>query len=151
MEWEKCYQHPPRPWSTRMDKQTILVDTTWKGESPYPTGDQEPPRTLNDFITRKFESLEDICIPSEIENLRLISGAGEILSLANPKFAQKVDKSYRIFSDSTPMISYLILGPGRLLMPWNFLLPTKRLLCYRHSRHPFRTPTPLFAMQFTEG
>ncbi|MBW2634250.1 MAG: hypothetical protein JRE14_09055 [Deltaproteobacteria bacterium] len=53
-------------------------------------GIKNPPRTINDFITKKYPSLEDICISTGVENLRLLSGASEILSLANLQFAQKV-------------------------------------------------------------
>ena len=85
-------------WLTRMGKRTILVDMDLGGANLHTLlGIKSPPRTLNDFITRKYDSLEDICLSPEIENLRLISGAGEILSLANPKFAQKVKLIKNIF------------------------------------------------------
>ena len=85
-------------WLTRMGKRTILVDMDLGGANLHTLlGIKSPPRTLNDFVTRKYNSLEDICLSAEIENLRLISGAGEILSLANPKFAQKVKLIKNIF------------------------------------------------------
>ena len=85
-------------WLTRMGKRTILVDMDLGGANLHTLmGIKSPPRTLNDFITRKYDSLEDICLSPDIENLRLISGAGEILSLANPKFAQKVKLIKNIF------------------------------------------------------
>ena len=78
-------------WLTRMGKQTVLVDTDLGGANLHTLmGLKTAPRTLNDFITRKYDSLEDICLDSDVENLRLISGASEILSLANPKYAQKM-------------------------------------------------------------
>lgn len=78
-------------WLARTGKRTILVDTDLGGANLHTLmGIKSPPRTLNDFITKKYSSLEDICLDSEVENLRLISGASEILSLANPKFAQKM-------------------------------------------------------------
>jgi flagellar biosynthesis protein FlhG len=109
-------------WLTRMDKQTILVDTDLGGANLHTLmGIKSPPRTLNDFITRKFDSLEDICIPSEIENLRLISGAGEILSLANPKFAQKVKIIQNIFRLDADYI-VLDLGAGTSFNALDFFL-----------------------------
>ena len=78
-------------WLARTGKRTILVDTDLGGANLHTLmGIKSPPRTLNDFITKKYSSLEDICLDSDVENLRLISGASEILSLANPKFAQKM-------------------------------------------------------------
>lgn len=77
-------------WLARMGKQTILMDVDLGGANLHTLlGIKSPPRTINDFITKKYNSLEDICINTEIENLRLISGASEILSLANLQFAQK--------------------------------------------------------------
>ncbi len=78
-------------WLARKGKQTILVDTDLGGANLHTLlGIKSPSRTLNDFISKKYDSLEEICIESEIENLRLICGASEVLSLANPQFAQKV-------------------------------------------------------------
>ncbi|MBW2266646.1 MAG: P-loop NTPase [Deltaproteobacteria bacterium] len=78
-------------WLARKGKQTILVDTDLGGANLHTLlGIKSPSRTLNDFIAKKYDSLEEICIESEIENLRLICGASEVLSLANPQFAQKV-------------------------------------------------------------
>ncbi|MEA1935384.1 MAG: P-loop NTPase [Thermodesulfobacteriota bacterium] len=78
-------------WLARMGKRTILMDIDLGGANLHSLmGINNPPRTLNDFITRKYESLEDICIDTEVKNLRLICGASEILSLANPLFAQKL-------------------------------------------------------------
>ena len=72
-------------WLARMGNRTILVDVDLGGANLHTLlGIKSPARTLNDFITRKFESLEDICIETEEKNLRLISGASDVLSLANP-------------------------------------------------------------------
>ena len=74
-----------------MGKRTVLIDVDLGGANLHTLlGIKNPPRTLNDFITRKFASLEEICIDTEAKNLRLISGASEVLSLANPHFSQKV-------------------------------------------------------------
>ena len=78
-------------WLARMGNRTILVDVDLGGANLHTLlGIKSPSRTLNDFITRKFESLEDICIETEEKNLRLISGASDVLSLANPHFSQKI-------------------------------------------------------------
>lgn len=122
-------------WLTRMDKRTILVDTDLGGANLHTLiGIKSPPRTLNDFITRKFGSLEDICIPTEIQNLRLISGAGEILSLANPKFAQKVKIIQAIFRLRADYI-VLDLGAGTSFNALDFFLVA-------HQKIAVLTPQP---------
>ena len=74
-----------------MGKRTIIVDVDLGGANVHTLlGIKSPPRTINDYITKKFPKLEDICIDTGVENLRLLSGASEILSLANLQFAQKV-------------------------------------------------------------
>jgi flagellar biosynthesis protein FlhG len=78
-------------WLARMGNRTILMDVDLGGANLHTLlGIKSPARTLNDFITRKFESLEDICIETGEKNLRLISGASDVLSLANPHFSQKI-------------------------------------------------------------
>ncbi len=122
-------------WLTRMDKQTILVDTDLGGANLHTLlGIKSPPRTLNDFITRKFDSLEDICIGCGIDNLRLISGAGEILSLANPKFAQKVKIIQNIFRLPADYI-ILDLGAGTSFNALDFFLVA-------HQKIAVLTPQP---------
>lgn len=97
-------------WLARMGKRTILVDVDLGGANLHTLmGIKSPPRTLNDFITRKYKSLEDICIDTEVENLRLISGASEILSLANLQFAQKTKIIQNIFMLEA---SYVVLDLG---------------------------------------
>ena len=72
------------------DKRTILVDIDLGGANLHTLlGMKNPPKTVNDFIQRKYPSLAQICIDTEVENLRILCGASEILSLANLQFAQK--------------------------------------------------------------
>jgi flagellar biosynthesis protein FlhG len=75
----------------QMGKRTIIVDVDLGGANVHTLlGIKSPPKTINDYITKKYPNLEDICINTGVENLRLLSGASEILSLANLQFAQKV-------------------------------------------------------------
>ena len=77
-------------WFARKGKKTILVDADLGGANLHTfMGIKNPPRTLNDFVTRRYDALEEICLDTELENLRLISGASDILSLANIHLAQK--------------------------------------------------------------
>jgi flagellar biosynthesis protein FlhG len=78
-------------WLARTGNKTVLMDVDLGGANLHTLlGIKSPDRTLNDFITRKFNELEDICIDTSEKNLRLISGASDVLSLANPHFSQKV-------------------------------------------------------------
>jgi flagellar biosynthesis protein FlhG len=78
-------------WLARMGHRTVLMDVDLGGANLHTLlGIKSPDRTLNDFITRKFNELADICIDTSEKNLRLISGASDVLSLANPHFSQKI-------------------------------------------------------------
>ena len=109
-------------WLTRMGKHTILVDTDLGGANLHTLmGIRTPPRTLNDFITKKYNSLEDICIDPGIQNLRLISGASEILSIANPKYVQKTKIIQGIYKLGADYI-VLDLGAGTSFNALDFFL-----------------------------
>ena len=56
---------------------------TWLG-IPYPEA------TLSDLIKARVRKIDDILIETGIENLSIISGAQDILEIANPKYAQKM-------------------------------------------------------------
>ena len=74
----------------RKGQQTILVDADLGGANVHTLmGVKTPACTLNDFVTRKYTSIADICIDTPVDNLQLVCGASEILSLANPQYAQK--------------------------------------------------------------
>ena len=78
-------------WLARMGHRTVLMDVDLGGANLHTLlGIKSPDRTLNDFITRKYNDLGDICIDTSEKNLRLISGASDVLSLANPHFSQKI-------------------------------------------------------------
>ena len=89
--WKECRKYDPGLLAGP-DGKTDRSDRRRSGGGNLHTllGIKSPPRTVNDFITRKFGSLEEICIDTGAKNLRLISGSSEVLSLANPHFSQKV-------------------------------------------------------------
>ena len=74
----------------RRNEKTVLVDADLGGANLHTLmGIKSPGRTLNDFITRKYNNIREICIQTEVENLQLICGASEVLTMANPLYAQK--------------------------------------------------------------
>jgi len=110
----------------RMGKRTILVDTDLGGANLHTLlGIKNPPQTLNDFLTRKYDALEEICIESEQENLRFISGASEVLSFANPRFAQKVKIIQNIFKLDCDYV-VMDLGAGASFNVLDFFLVSHR-------------------------
>jgi flagellar biosynthesis protein FlhG len=97
-------------WLARTGKKTILMDADLGGANVHTLmGIMHPVRTLNDYLKRRYDHLEDICIDTEVENLRIICGAGDILSLANPHVAQKakiIQNIYKLQAD------YVVLDLG---------------------------------------
>ena len=74
----------------RLNKRTIIIDADLGGANLHTLmGIRTPARTLQDFVTRKYDSLEEICIQTPMPNLQIVCGASEILSMANPQYAQK--------------------------------------------------------------
>lgn len=115
-------------WLARMGKRTVLVDVDLGGANLHTLlGIKSPLKTLNDFITKKSEALEDICIDTEAQNLRLISGASDVLSLANPHFSQKV-KLINHFSRLDADYVMLDLGAGTSFNVLDFFLAANKKL-----------------------
>ena len=74
----------------QQNQKTILIDADLGGANLHTLmGIKSPSRTLNDFVTRRFGTMEEICISTSIKDLQIICGASEILSFANPQYAQK--------------------------------------------------------------
>lgn len=75
----------------RRGKRVVLVDADLGGANLHTTlGLDQPKKTLSDFIERKASKIEDVVVPTGIENLGLVSGALDHLDAANPKYAQKM-------------------------------------------------------------
>ena len=106
----------------RRDKKTILIDVDLGGANLHTMmGIKTPVRTLNDLVTRKYDSMDQICIQTGIQNLELVCGASEILSLANPQYAQKHKIVQNINSLSADCV-ILDLGAGTSYNVLDFFL-----------------------------
>jgi flagellar biosynthesis protein FlhG len=106
----------------RRNSHTVLIDADLGGANLHTLmGIKTPVRTLNDFITRKFASIHDIYIQTPAENLKLVCGASEILSLANPQFAQKNKITNNIISLPADHV-VLDLGAGTSYNVLDFFL-----------------------------
>ena len=72
-------------------KKVILVDADLGGANLHTYfGIKFPSRGLDDFLKGRVAGLMDAAIETPLPNLRLISGAGEFLGIANPVYAQKM-------------------------------------------------------------
>ena len=99
-------------WLARAGKKTILMDVDLGGANVHTLmGITTPVRTLNDYLKRRYDTLEEICIDTEVENLRIICGAGDVLSLANPHVAQKTKIIQNIYKLNADYVM-LDLGAG---------------------------------------
>ena len=68
----------------------VLVDADLGGANLHTLlGVRNPTQSLGDFMERRVESLADVLQPTVVPNLRLITGADDILGIANLKFSQK--------------------------------------------------------------
>lgn len=123
-------------WLSQMGKRTVLIDVDFGGANLHTMlGIKSPPRTVNDYISKKYPRLEDICIETDIENLRLLSGASEILSLANLQFAQKV-KIIQSITQLDTDVAILDLGSGTSYNVLDFFLMA-------HKKIVVLTPQPI--------
>lgn len=72
-------------------KKVILVDADLGGANLHTYfGIKFPSKGLDDFLKGRVGDLMDAAIETPLPNLRLISGAGEFLGIANPVYAQKM-------------------------------------------------------------
>ena len=109
-------------WLARIGNRTILMDVDLGGANLHTLmGIKSPPRTLNDFVTKRYDSLEDVCIDTEVENLRLICGASDVLTLANPHVAQKTKIIHNISKLNAEYV-VLDLGAGTSFNVLDFFL-----------------------------
>ena len=112
----------------RRNQKVVLVDADLGGANLHTLmGIKTPARTLNDFITKKYRHMNDICIPASAPNLELICGASEILTLANPQYAQKNKITQGIASLSADYV-IMDLGAGTSYNVLDFFLIAQKAI-----------------------
>jgi len=114
----------------RMGKKVVIIDADLGGANMHTLlGIRSPDFTLNDFLEKRADTLNQVCIGTPIDNLNLISGGDDILNLANPKYSQKeriirnlkkLEADY-IFLDlgagtSFNILDFFIYTPGKIIV-----------------------------------
>jgi flagellar biosynthesis protein FlhG len=75
----------------RLGKRVILIDADLGGANLHTLmGVRYPHVTLEHFLTKKIDRLEDTVIETAVEGIGLICGADDLLGAANPTYAQKI-------------------------------------------------------------
>lgn len=91
-------------------KEVILIDASFGISNQHAMfGIKSPRLTLNDFISRKKNNLSEVLIDTGINNLKLVSGAGDSLVMANMStaFKRKLINNIQILDSD-----YVILDIG---------------------------------------
>ncbi len=106
----------------RRGHSTVLVDADLGAANLHTLmGIKAPARTLNDFLSRKYKQLQQICLNTQVDNLKLICGASEVLTMANLQYAQKT-KIFRSIEALPADHVVLDLGAGASFNVLDFFL-----------------------------
>jgi len=101
---------------------TILVDADLGAANLHTLmGIKTPVRSLNDFLNRKYKRLQQICLKTGVDNLGLICGASEVLTMANLQYAQK-SKIFKSIQNLPAKHVVLDLGAGTSFNVLDFFL-----------------------------
>jgi len=75
----------------RLGKKVILMDADLGGANLHTLmGVRYPSHTLEDFLLKRVENLEDTVLDTQVAGIGLICGADDILGAANPTYSQKI-------------------------------------------------------------
>ena len=108
----------------KMGKKVTIVDADLGGANMHILlGIRAPDYTLNDFLEKRVDTLKQTSIGTSVPGLSLISGGDDILSLANPKFAQK-ERIVRNFKTLDADYILLDLGAGTSFNTLDFFIST---------------------------
>ncbi|MCZ6749688.1 MAG: P-loop NTPase [SAR324 cluster bacterium] len=106
----------------KSNNRTLLIDADLGGANLHTClGIPSPNVTLSDYIQNPAMRIEDVVVDTPLRNLHLISGAQDILDIANPKYTQKVKLLRAIQSLDVDFI-VLDLGAGTNFNTLDFFL-----------------------------
>ncbi|OGP85750.1 MAG: hypothetical protein A2Y95_03105 [Deltaproteobacteria bacterium RBG_13_65_10] len=106
----------------RLGRRVVLVDADLGGANLHTyLGLEFPGRTLNDLLTHRVDHIEDVIVPTRFANLRLISGAANVLGAANPRHDHKA-RIARALRELDADVVILDLGSGTSYNTLDFFL-----------------------------
>ena len=75
----------------RLGKKVVLMDADLGGANLHTLmGVRYPTHTLEDFLLKRVDNLEDVILDTQVAGIGLICGADDILGAANPTSSQKI-------------------------------------------------------------
>ncbi len=111
---------------SKAGKKTVVVDLDLGGSNLHTVlGLAQPDLTLDHFITKKVQGIQDVCIPTPFEHLSLISGLSGCLGYANPKYVQKVKLISKLREIDADYV-ILDIGAGNSYNELDFFLSADR-------------------------
>jgi len=118
----------------RLGHKIIVVDADLGGANLHTLmGVRYPSHTLEDFLLRRVQRLEDIIIETGVKGIGLICGADDILGAANPTYAQKVRILSQIEELEADMV-LLDLGAGTSFNTLDFFNYSPGKICLLTSQ-----------------
>lgn len=113
--------------AARRKRRCILVDADLGGANLHTLlGMPPPPARLADVFLRRA-ALEEVLLPTGIDNLHLVSGAGSLLDMANPHHVQKMKLIRQIFALDTDEV-FIDLGAGSSFTVLDFFLAAREAI-----------------------
>jgi flagellar biosynthesis protein FlhG len=118
----------------RMGYKIIVVDADLGGANLHTLmGVRYPSHTLEDFLLKRVQNLEDIIIETGVKGIGLICGADDILGAANPTYAQKIRILSQIEELEADMV-LLDLGAGTSFNTLDFFNYSPGKICLLTSQ-----------------
>jgi flagellar biosynthesis protein FlhG len=118
----------------RLGQKIIVVDADLGGANLHTLmGVRYPSHTLEDFLLKRVQRLEDIIIETGVKGIGLICGADDILGAANPTYAQKVRILSQIEELDADMV-FLDLGAGTSFNTLDFFNYSPGKICLLTSQ-----------------
>jgi flagellar biosynthesis protein FlhG len=107
---------------SRLGVRVILIDADLGGANLHTfLGISPPALSLSDFLRKRVSNLQDVLLETGIPNLRLLSGAQDLLNAADSKSLQK-RKLLRSFQDLEGDFILVDLGGGNAQIVLDFFL-----------------------------
>ncbi len=111
--------------AARRKRRCILVDADLGGANLHTLLGMPPPTAkLADVFLRRVTGIEEVLLPTGIDNLQLVSGAGSLLDMANPHHVQKMKLIRQIFALDADEV-FIDLGAGSSFTVLDFFLAAR--------------------------